>query len=35
MNHALDQVVLPPMADMAFREYFERAARSLINTFEA
>jgi len=34
MHAALDQVELPMMHDLAFREYIERAATSLVNTPE-
>ncbi|MCB1272836.1 MAG: globin [Leucobacter sp.] len=34
MNAALDAAELPPMHDAAFREYIDRAARSLVNRFE-
>lgn len=34
MHNALDEVALPPMADTAFRDYIDRAALSLVNSFD-
>src|SRR5690625_5977854 len=34
MNAALDEVALAPMHDAAMRDYFERAAHSMINTHD-
>lgn len=34
MNAALDKAELPPMHDTAVRDYVERAAHALVNTFE-
>ena len=34
MHAALDKAELPPMHDAAFREYIERAALSLVNSFD-
>lgn len=34
MNAALDKAELPPMHDTAIRDYVERAAHALVNTFE-
>lgn len=34
MNAALDNAQLPPMHDTAIRDYVERAAHALVNTFE-
>ena len=31
---ALDEAQLPPMHDAAFRDYVERAAQAMVNTFE-
>lgn len=34
MHAALDKAELPPMHDAAFREYIERAAVALVNSFD-
>lgn len=34
MNVALDEAELPPLHDAAIRDYVERAAHSLVNTFD-
>ncbi|HUH52440.1 MAG TPA: globin [Microbacteriaceae bacterium] len=34
MHNALDVAALPPMADTAFRDYIDRAALSLVNSFD-
>lgn len=34
MNHALDEVALPPMHDAAFRDYVDRAAQAMVNRLE-
>lgn len=34
MHAALDKAELPPMHDAAFREYIERAALALVNSFD-
>lgn len=34
MHAALDKAALPPMHDVAFRDYIERAALAMVNTFE-
>lgn len=34
MNAALDEVQLPPMHDVAFRDYVERAAQAMVNRLE-
>ena len=34
MNAALDEVALPPLHDSAIRDYVDRAARMLMNSFE-
>ncbi len=34
MNAALDEIGLPLMFDTALRDYFERAAMSMVNTFD-
>lgn len=34
MHAALDEAQLPPLHDAAFRDYVERAAHAMVNTFE-
>lgn len=35
MHAALDEAQLPPMHDVAFRDYIDRAAQAMVNTLEA